>query len=219
MSIAEIAATAGTTPRYVRTILCEARLSLAQLRRDYARTMEKRLNVDVQMPDAATGLTQALAQSGNPASVHYPRITKLVDAELAVLLRQPAYEPLLSISRTRFVAGKPFFLSQIITPDHLVLRAELLATEKPLRQILGLEVAGHTEFVDRSLEVVNADAFAAASLGLCAGAPLLKSGNVIVTDGQMVGVEFNYFNAYRVRFVLNGTSEYSLRIQEKADPA
>ncbi len=215
MRIAEIAAIAGTTQRYVRTILCEARLSLTQMRRNYARTMERRLHIDVQMPHAAAGLAETLAQQGSEVGVHHPHLTKVVDAELAQLLERPADEPLLCLSRTRCVEGQPFFLSRVVTPDHLILREELLAADKPLRQILGLEVHGQTEFVDRSLEVIRADKFCAACLGLPEGAPLLKSGNVIVTNGRRVGVEFNYFDAFRVRFVFSGLSEYALRIQEK----
>ena len=43
LSIDEIAAKVRTTPRYVRTILSEANLSLMQLRKQYAKHMEHQL--------------------------------------------------------------------------------------------------------------------------------------------------------------------------------
>ena len=43
LSIEEIAAQVRTTPRYVRTILSEANLSLTQMRKQYAKHMEHQL--------------------------------------------------------------------------------------------------------------------------------------------------------------------------------
>ena len=44
LKIEEIAATVETTPPYVRTTLSEAKVSLMELRRNYARRMQKRLH-------------------------------------------------------------------------------------------------------------------------------------------------------------------------------
>src|SRR5690554_2072979 len=43
LTVEQIAKKSKTTPQYVRTTLSEARLSLANLRRDYARQMERKL--------------------------------------------------------------------------------------------------------------------------------------------------------------------------------
>lgn len=43
LTVEEIAKIAGTTQRYVRTILSEADLSLTQMRKNYARSLERRL--------------------------------------------------------------------------------------------------------------------------------------------------------------------------------
>ena len=43
LTVEQLAQRSETTPRYVRTILSEARISLAQLRKEYARSMERRL--------------------------------------------------------------------------------------------------------------------------------------------------------------------------------
>lgn len=216
MQIAEIAAAADTTPRYVRTILSEARLSLSQLRRDYARMMERRLKVRVELPHATQGLAGVLARTGAKTALCHPRVSHIVDCAVSKALLLSPGEPLLCVSRSRSVDGSPFFLSQVITPNHIVLGEGFLTSDQPLRRILGLEVPGETQFVDRSLEVVKADNCTAESLALREGSPVLKCGNVIVTRGKRVGIEFNYFDAFRVRlFVESG--DYSLKIVEKED--
>lgn len=218
LRVEEIAAQAETTPRYVRTILSEARISLMQLRRRYARTMERRLGVNVTVDRADQGLTDALSLAGNHVGVHQVQVAKIVAPEVAEILGVARDEPLLKASRVRSVNQRPFFVSEVITHKSLVVGEDMVTSEKPLRQLLGLEVPNETTFVDRSLEVVRATPFIAASLNLAAGDPVIKSGNVIVTQGERVGVEFNYFDAHRVRFVFAGSSEYTLKIEEKVDP-
>ena len=219
LRVEEIAAQAETTPRYVRTILSEARISLMQLRRHYARTMERRLGVNVTVDRPDQGLTDALSLAGNHVGVHKVQVVKVVDPELAEILGVAGDEPLLKASRVRSVNERPFFVSEVITHKSLVVSEDLATSEKPLRQLLGLEIANETTFVDRSLEVEEAAPYIAACLGLAAGDPVIKSGNTIVTRGERVGIEYNYFEARRVRFVFAGASEYTLKIEEKVDPS
>lgn len=217
LRVEEIAAQAETTPRYVRTILSEARISLMQLRRRYARTMERRLGVNVTVDRADRGLSDALSLAGNRVDVHNVQVGKVVAPELAEILGVAPDEPLLKVSRVRSVNRQPFFVSEVITHKSLVVSEDVVGSDKPLRQLLGLEVPGETVFVDRSLEVVRATPYIAACLELATGDPVIKSGNVIVTRDERVGVEYNYFDAHRVRFVLAGASEYTLKIEEKVE--
>jgi len=219
LRVEEIAAKAETTPRYVRTILSEARVSLMQLRRNYARTMERRLGVNVTVDRPDRGLSDALSLAGNEVGVNKVRVVQAVDVRLAEILGVAGEEPLLKVSRVRLVNQRPFYVSEVVTHKNLVVDEALATSEKPLRQLLGLEIAGETTFVDRSLEVDVAGPYIAACLGLAATDPVIKSGNVIVTRGERVGIEFNYFDAYRVRFIFAGQSEYTLKVEEKVDPA
>jgi hypothetical protein len=213
LKVEEIAAAINTTPRYVRTILSESGLSLMQLRKQYARNMEQRLNVT--LGRANVGLTDALLGLGKHVGVNQIGVEKIINLDFAQRLQVPPEEPLLVVSRVRLVDGKPFFVNQIVTHKDLTVGADQLSSESPLRQVLGLEVAGHTSFIDRSLEVIHADTAIASSLGIPAGNPVIQSGNIIYTDGERVGIELNYFDAYRVRFVLTGEAEYSLQVIEK----
>jgi len=217
LRVEEIAAQAETTPRYVRTILSEAKLSLTALRRSYARTMEKRLGIDVTLDRSGRGLTDALSLAGNQLGVKCVQVEQVIVPSLAEALEIDPGEPLLKVSRVRLVNGRPFYVNEVVTHKSLMVSEDVVSSEKPLRQLLGLEAPGETEFVDRSVEVERATPYLAASLGLAVGDPVIKSGNVILTRGERVGIEFNYFDAFRVRFVLAGASEYKLKIVEKEE--
>lgn len=215
LTIEEIAKQADTTPRYVRTILSEARLSLMELRKEYARTMQRRLGVDVTVRDANVGLTDALTSSGRHVGVNQLGVVKTVNPELAKTLGVPATEPLLVLTRLRLVDKRPFFVNQVVTNQVLTVDIDVMESTLPLRQALGLEIPGRTEFHDRSVEVIPADDAIAESLAIQPGSPVIQSGNLIVTDGEPVGVEYNYFDAYRVRFVMTNAADYSLQVIEK----
>lgn len=215
LRVEEIAVSADTTPRYVRTILSEAGMSLTQLRRSYARSMERQLGTDVVVGRTSGGLTDALVGAGKHIDVRQLRVTKVIDASMAGVLDVSPGEPLLQVSRVKLVNDKPFFVSEIVTHKNLTVTDDMVLSEKPLRQILGLEVSGDTTFVDRSLEVIEADEYLAPTLGLRCGDPVIKSGNVILAAGEKMGIEFNYFDAWRIKFVLAGVSEYTLKVIDK----
>jgi len=216
LKVEEIAARVQTTPRYVRTILSEARISLMQLRRNYARRMERRLGIDVAVRSGGPDLTSTLSNTGKCISVNEIRVHKVQREEWANLLQVANDEPLLMVSRVRTVDGQPFFVSQVVTTGDLSLSEEMLrGGDMPLRELLGLTQPNSTEFRDRCLEVEPADPYIAASLGVPQSEPVIRSCNLIITEGQPVGLEFNVFPAYGVRFVLVGDGEYELRVVEK----
>lgn len=216
LKIEEIAATVETTPRYVRTILSEAKVSLMQLRRNYARRMEKRLGIDVTVKGNGPGLASVLASTGKRMGVNEIRVNKIRHEEWARLLNAPVSEPLLVVSRVRVVNDHPFFISQVVTTGDLSLSEETLRANTPLRELLGLARPDVTEFRERSLEVEPADSYIAANLDIPVGDPVMRSGNLIVTEGRPVGLEFNIFPAYTVRFVLVGKGDYELKVVEKS---
>lgn len=215
LKIEEIAAKVDTTPRYVRTTLSEAKISLMQLRRSYARHMEKRLGIDAAICGDDPGLTPGLASAGKELAVNEIRVHKMKQRYWAELLGVAEDEQLLTISRIRFVDGEPFFVSQIVTTGELSLSEEMLRGDKPLRELLGLVQPGATEFGGKSVEVEQADPTIAASLGILPGEPVMRSGNLIITHDRPVGLEFNIFPAYSVRFVLVGDGDYDLKVVGK----
>lgn len=215
LKVEEIAASVETTPRYVRTILSEARLSLMALRRSYARTMEQKLGINVTVAHATDRLTEVLLTAGNLVGEEHLRVLRVRCPEVAEILGLPVEEALLKVMRSHTVNGRPFYLTEVITQLNLTVREEMFTHDRPLRQALGLEVPGKTCFPERSFEVVPADELVATALDLRPGTPVIRAGNVIETEGRRVGVEYNYFEAYRVKFILSGNLEYSTRLIEK----
>lgn len=215
LKVDEIAQIVDTTPRYVRTILSEAGISLAQLRRSYARRMEKRLGgVNVTVPRPTDGLTGALIEAGNTVKGGSIGVFRVADPEAAKLLGVNPKELLLKIVRSKMVNGKPFYVTEVITHLNLMVNELALQGELPLRTILGLERPGATVFKERSFEVGKADEILAATLGIEVGEPVVKAGNVIETDGVVVGLEYNIFHAYQVKFVFRDDAEYRLQLIE-----
>jgi hypothetical protein len=215
LKVEEIAAKVETTPRYVRTILSEAKISLMQLRRSYARRMERRLGIDVTLKGDGPGVAPTVHATGECLSVNEIRIHKIHQPEWASLLQVADDEPLLMVSRVCKVDGQPFFVSQMVTTGDLSLSEELLRGDMPLRELLGFTAPDATAFWERSLEAEPADPYIAASLGVPQAEPVIRSGNLIIAKGQPVGLEFKVFPAYGVRFVLAGDGEHELKVVGK----
>ena len=68
---------------------------------------------------------------------------------------------------------------------------------RSLRELLGLTQPEATEFQERSLEVEPADSDTATHLGIAQGEPVLRSGRLIVTQGQPVGVGVHHIPGLR----------------------
>ncbi|NLA58169.1 MAG: UTRA domain-containing protein [Firmicutes bacterium] len=214
LKVEEIAAKVETTPRYVRTILSEAKVSLMQLRRSYARRMEERLGIDTGGEGRGHGGASVAVSSRTGRDVNEIRVRKVKQPQWAKRLKVPDDEPLLMVTRVQDVAGEPVFISQVVTTGDLSLSEESLHQGSPLRELLGLMQPEVTEFRERSLEVEPADPDTAAHLGIPRGEPVLRSGRLIVTRGQPVGLEFNIFPAYAVRLVL-GEGDDELQVVDK----
>ena len=120
LSIEEIASQVETTPRYVRTILSEANLSLLQLRKQCARAMEQQLKREI-VPTAAQEYDPQL------------KLVKVIDPVAAELLDQDPDAELMKISRMQRLERIPIFC-ELITYLDLELRLDDLSG--PLRQIL-----------------------------------------------------------------------------------
>lgn len=217
MSVDEIAVQVNTTPRYVRTILSEAGLSLLALRRRYARQMEQRLGLDIRVPRGGQGLVSALTAAANRLETRGIRVAQVSNPELAAWLEVPPNTPLLEISRVRVVNGRPLYVNQIVTSRHVTVDEAILTSNSPLREALGLNSGGRASWAERTLDVVPATAYLAESLHVTEGAPILRSGNVIRVGHVRVGIEFNYFDASRIRLVLEGVPDYALRIVERRE--
>ncbi|NMB24446.1 MAG: hypothetical protein GX986_02840 [Firmicutes bacterium] len=214
LKIEEIAATVETTPPYVRTTLSEAKVSLMELRRNYARRMQKRLHEEGSTEVSPSGTGRSPVSSHRGLEVDEIQVHKVQDAKLAILLGVATDESLLMISRVRILDGT-HVVNRLVTPDGLSLSKEKLRGDLPLWKLLGLNGPGYTRLRERSLEVEQADPQIADSLGIMPGEPVLRSGHLIVSQGVPVGLEFNIFPAYAVRLILVGDGDYELKVVGK----
>ena len=211
MRVSEIAEKVDTTTRYVRTTLSDAGVSLSELRRNYARSMERRLGVE-------SGKSHQSRENEIAIDSHEligkPQISQVVDAEAAGALHVSSDRSLLCVSKIGRIGKQLYMLNRILTPIHVVVTEELLTADGPLGQLLGLEKPGATRIIERSMEVLSAEAFIAQSLNMAPGSLVLRCMHVIVTQGVRVGVEISYYDALGVRLLL-AEDEHTLEVVVK----
>ena len=174
LSIEEIASQVETTPRYVRTILSEANLSLLQLRKQYARAMEQQLKREI-VPTAAQEYDPQL------------KLVKVIDPVAAELLDQDPDAELMKISRMQRLERIPIFC-ELITYLDLELRLDYLSG--PLRQILTSAKGINNLQLQRSwVEVAVNQGGLSKLLTAREDQPLLKL-TYLLTDGVVpIGIE------------------------------
>lgn len=174
LSIEEIASQVETTPRYVRTILSEANLSLLQLRKQYARAMEQQLKREI-VPTAAQKYDPQL------------KLVKVIDPVAAELLDQDPDAELMKISKMQRLERIPIFC-ELITYLDLELRLDDLSG--PLRQILTSAKGINNLQLQRSwVEVAVNQGGLSKLLTAREDQPLLKL-TYLLTDGVVpIGIE------------------------------
>ncbi|NLK08464.1 MAG: hypothetical protein GX316_07165 [Firmicutes bacterium] len=214
LKVEEIALQVETTPPYVRTTLSEADVSLMQLRREYARQMEKRLSgkgsgnkheIEPHETKSAVPPTQQC--------IDKLRVRKIRNTAWAHLLNADGNEHLLMISRIRVQEGLRV-LSQLVTTDDISLSEDSLLENPPLWKLLA-HGSGHIKLQKGRIEVEKSDPTTALYLNIPPGDPVLRSSGVVAADGVSIGLEFNIFAAYAVRIHLNGEDEYKMAVEEK----
>lgn len=112
LKISDIAKYVQTTPRYVRTILSEANISLMELREKYARSMEKRLETKDE-PDFKMALK--LKPTNGDMEISELGIEKLLDEEFEDLQKINNEENLWRIRETCHSGGRPFCVKELIS--------------------------------------------------------------------------------------------------------
>lgn len=105
LTVEQLAQQCHTTPRYVRTILSEARISLSQLRKEYARSMERRLaEQDRVYFDLHLPITKELY------------VTEIQNAQFCTMLHLPQNSVLCQVSHLTYIDEIPAF-TQLVTGE------------------------------------------------------------------------------------------------------
>ncbi|AZR73688.1 hypothetical protein BBF96_10020 [Anoxybacter fermentans] len=112
LKISDIAEYVQTTPRYVRTILSEANISLMELRERYARSMEKRLQTQTK---SDLKMALKLKPKNSEIEIGDLGIDQLLEEEFEELQKINKEEKLWRISQVCYSGGHPFCIKELIT--------------------------------------------------------------------------------------------------------
>lgn len=211
LTVAEIAAAVSTTPKYVRTILSEAGISLAALRKTYAKHV--RAAEPGRGGAACDGFQPALTLQLHGVPVRHGKLvfSKRLERVIASQLQTDLETPLLSIERWAFIGDEPLFLNRLLTPFHVSLHPHEVESGQPLRRALDF---GEGTVLCRPpiLELWQADEDTAASFGIEPGQPLLQWSHMIVVDEKPTAWEGFIFATDRVQFMLPPQSVGDVRL-------
>lgn len=216
LSVDEIAETVGTTPRYVRTTLSEAGLSLLALRRQHAQRIAE--GVRIRMGESS------LKEGPDISALHDPsmtiadvRVERRVDPDVAAMLGAVQDTPLLNIHRLRAVKGVPAYVSELVTVRHVVVTDAVFAPAVPLSRLLGMDDGEALSVGERVVDTPKDATPYARTLRMKSNGPVLRIGYVLHVAGEPVAVKFHYFDGSRVHVVFPDDSNETIRIVDKSN--
>ncbi|HHY09537.1 MAG TPA: hypothetical protein GX528_03105 [Firmicutes bacterium] len=172
LTVEEIAKMAETTERYVRTILSEADLSLTQMRKTYARSLERRLGRLVPKQDL-------------PVQKEL-KISQLRSARLAGKLNLPQGQELFEISHLTTKKGVLSYV-QLVTAEQVVLAPQ----RNCLRELLPYP-AGEVYAGEQKAETVAAGPGLAEILDLLPDQRVLKISTLLHRGKEPIALEFRW---------------------------
>jgi len=152
LKISDIAEHVQTTPRYVRTILSEANISLMNLREKYARNMEERLknnkNQDLQ---AKVSLKKEYSYNNMVASDI--GIEREDESKFAEIRRITEDDELVKIYQIQFVDETPYCIHELITYMDSDLNHDRLANLESIYDLLGRKGINRLQFMDNVITI------------------------------------------------------------------
>lgn len=174
LTIEELSELADTTPRYVRTILSEAGLSLNRLRRQYARRLERRLGKQ--------------KQSQTLIPCEELEVLKITGAEVhSSLVAWSAQEKLFQINAVDRKAEITSYV-QLVTPC----RVTMCSDYTNLRELLPYG-PGELAVGKQKIEIIKGEDSLNFLLDLGRTEHLLKLSSVLSARGEIVALERRWF--------------------------
>ncbi len=152
LKISDIAEHVQTTPRYVRTILSEANISLMKLREKYARNMEKRLRNDGQSElQAKVSLRDEYTH--NNLNTGKIEVEKADENQFAEIQRFRQDDELIKIYQVQMVDEKPYCVHELITFMEKDLNKERLDNLESVYDLLGRKGINHLQFMNNVITI------------------------------------------------------------------
>lgn len=201
LKISDIAEYVQTTPRYVRTILSEANISLMKLREKYARSMEKRLQVNDE-PDELTSI-RFKSVDGN-WEFHALEIETVLDEEFDDLQRIAKEEKLWRIQQVGHSRNKPACVKELITFFPEDLNNEKLETLETVYELFGRKGINRLQFRDHIVKFDTPDEKIRKSLGLKKTDLVMCISRYILLNKIPIGMENSYFKLDKVQMSFPG---------------
>jgi len=152
LKISDIAKHVQTTPRYVRTILSEANISLMKLREKYARNMEKRLQSNGQ-----TGLQAKVRvrdeYSYNTLNTGKIEVEKADENDFPDIQCFRQDDEMFRIFQVQLVDEKPYCVHELITFMEKDINKERMDNLESIYDLLGRKGINHLQFMDNVITI------------------------------------------------------------------
>ncbi len=152
LKISDIADHVQTTPRYVRTILSEANISLMSLREKYARNMEERLK-DNKYRDLQAKVSLKKEYSYNNNSVGEIKVEAAEEKEFSDIKRMNEEDELVRIYQVQYVDETPYCIHELITYMDSDVNQERLENLDSIYDLLGRKGINRLQFMNNVITV------------------------------------------------------------------
>ncbi|ACL69254.1 hypothetical protein [Halothermothrix orenii] len=147
LKISDIAEYVQTTPRYVRTILSEANISLMKLREKYARNMEKRLeNTNYQELQAKVTLREEYSYNNlNSGKI---MVESEDESRFPEIKRIKEGDELIKIYQVQYVDETPYCLHELVTFMEKDINRERVKNLDSIYDLLGRKGINRLQFMN-----------------------------------------------------------------------
>ena len=156
LKISDIAEYVETTPRYVRTILSEADISLMNLREKYARNMEERLK-DNKYRDLQAKVSLKKEYRNNKIHAGTIKVQKISDKGFSDIQRIKDDDRLLRIYQVQYVDETPYCIHELITYMDKDINEERLSNLDSIYDLLGRKGINRLQFMNNIITVETPD--------------------------------------------------------------
>ncbi len=201
LKISDIAEYVQTTPRYVRTILSEANISLMKLREKYARSMEKRLQThDEPEPDKVLKLKpfKGSMETGDLG------IDQMLDEEFEGLQKMGRDERLWRLNQVFYSNGNPCCVKEVIAFFGEDLVDVRLSSLEDVYELFSRKGINHLQYMDCVVRIDHVDDHIRKLLGIKRTEMSMVISRYIFMNKIPVGVENYYLCPDKVEMRFSG---------------
>ncbi|MFP4661428.1 MAG: GntR family transcriptional regulator [Halanaerobiales bacterium] len=152
LKISDIAEYVQTTPRYVRTILSEANISLMKLREKYARNMEKRLKND-EHNELQAKVSLRDEYSFNNLDSGIIEVEVIDENEFPEIERFHDDDELIKIFQIQTVDDRPYCVHELITYMDKEVNKDRLENLESVYDLLGRKGINNLQFMNNTITI------------------------------------------------------------------